>query len=437
MAKVVCETCGEVIAEGVDPDEAQDIADGHSHGSAPNIADRRDGHDSDGDGSDDGGGSGGVGHHEDGPDGDAEATAEATDGNVEETTDDAPDGDADDTAEDRVEEELDEMDEMDDAREAGDWWDVSPDEDYSEVGEEFKRQFKRVQAEVEKARSDVGQRIKYRDTGIEEGWQEDYWGDTPSDDLREDERWHDLRDDIADAFRQLKSRDVPRPSRKGSALNMDAIVQRQAGDRSRDRLFTRKETAARGDRAIGVSTDFSGSMYERQARLALAAIAEATRIIGDDFTATCWATGNGRTFGKRREAATLGVITGPDEQFDWTHLDAFGVGGKTPTADGVDDMKGILEDMTAREKVMIVVTDGKPNITFGGGQDSITRDPVEDAAFKVREARQDGIKVIGLGVGNVRADTMSRIFGPNGFVSGEMDDLPQKLVEVYQQQIRA
>lgn len=426
MAKVVCEDCGEVIAEGVDPDEAQDIAEGHSHGDAPHVYDRRDTHSDDTDESPDGSGSGGVQSRDGATDGDAEATAGATDGAVEQTADDAD-----------IDTQLAEMDELDDDRESGDWWGVGGDEDYSEVGDEFVRQFKRVRAEIEKARSDVGQRIGAREEAVEEGRQTNWRGKTPSEYIRASGDWQELSEDIANAFRQLKTRDVPTPSRKGNALNMDAIVQRQAGDRSRDRLFTRKRTAARGDRAVGVSTDFSGSMNDNHVRVALAAIAEATRIIGDDFAATCWTNDRSRSFGSRRGKATLGVITAPDEQFEWSHLDAFETGGGTPTADGVDDMADLLEDVTAREKVMIVVTDGKPNVEFGGGNESITGDAVEDAAYKVREARQEGVKVIGLGVGFVSEETMAKIFGPSGYVTADMDDMAAKLVEVYRQQIRA
>lgn len=415
-----------MLAEGVDPEEAQSIAESHTHSDAPHIADKRANNREDSDGSPKGSGSGGVQSHMDGGDDDAEAEHADPDDRVAESTDDA-----------LIEDQLDEMDEMDDDRASGGWWDVSGDEDYTEVSDEFVRRFKRVQQEVEKARSDVGQRIAHRDECVEEGRHQLWSGDQPSDRLREQQSWQDLRDDIADAFRQLKTRDTPTPSRKGSALNMDAIVQRNAGDRSRDKLFTRKQTAAKGDRAIGVSTDFSGSMYEEKVRLALAAIAEATRIIGDDFTANCWTNDNRNRFGKSRGDATLGIITGPDEEFDWSHIDAFGTGGGTPTADGVDDMSEVLNEMTAREKVMIVVTDGKPNVAFGGDQQHLTGDATEDAAYKVREARQDGIKVIGLGVGHVDDNTMSRVFGPNGFVSADMDDLAEKLVEVYRRQINA
>jgi Mg-chelatase subunit ChlD len=131
-------------------------------------------------------------------------------------------------------------------------------------------------------------------------------------------------------------------------------------------------------------------------------------------------------------------VCGPDESFEWSNLDAFTCGGSTPTADGIDQIVGLLEDVTAREKVAIVITDGKPNKEYGGGVwgESLTGDATDDAARVVRKARQDGMKVVGLGVGGVNEAQMGRIFGETGYVMGSMDNLDRKLVEVYRQQLR-
>lgn len=440
MAKVVCEDCGEVIAEGVDQDTAEDLADAHTHGDNDRIIDRRsdrDTYDTEG-----GGGPGMDGivnpsADEARADADTESAGDVADEAVQETTDEAS-----------VEDELAAMDAMDGDRDPSDWWDVSDDADYEEVDDEFFRRFERVQREVEKDRSVVGDMLDHREERLQTSRRaafvagdERFPGDRHvphSEYLRAQEEWRRLSEDVQDAFRKLKSREARVASRKGDDLNMKAINQRAAGDKSQTRLFTRKQQIAKGDRAVGVSCDFSGSMHEDKVKMALAAVAEATEIIGDDLVANCWTKDSGNRFGLARNKTTLGLICGPDESFEWGNMDAFSVGGGTPTADGIDQITDLLDDMTAREKVAIVVTDGKPNVEYGGGSwdEKLTGDATRDAARVVRKARQDGMKVIGLGVGGVNERQMGRIFGPDGYVMASMDDLARRLVDLYRQQLR-
>lgn len=431
MPKVVCEDCDEVIAEGVDEDEAQEIADAHTHEDAPHLVDRRQSeYDLSGD-APEGAASGGVERTNAEYDPDT-----ATDGR-EADQQSGGDGAVDDEARD-LDEQMDQMDQMDEDRDLGDWWDVSEDTDYTEVSDEYRRRYENVQEEVQKDRSLAG---KMRSAREEKEGDNTTYARTDGrnyERLSETQQWQDLRDDVADAFRKLKSRNVPKPSRKGAQLNMDAILQREAGDKSRTRLFKRQEQAAKGDRVVGVSVDFSGSMYEAKAKMAVAAVATAAEIIGDDVVANCWTNDRKHRFGHGHGKFTAGLLVGPDERFDWSNLSAFSAGGGTPTADGIANLQQLMEDITAREKVMIVVTDGKPNSWKGGGDadKSPTRDSVQDAAHVVRQARQDGYKVVGLGVGAVNESTMATVFGPNGYVSADDENLDTKLVEVYKRQLR-
>jgi len=440
MAKVVCEDCGEVVAEGVSQEEAEELADQHGHGDDPDrIVDRSGPEEYDTEG---GGGFGG----------DQVINPDATEARREipvlderdrasgegapdrEGTDTTRNGDGGDTG---LAEEIEEIEELDDERDPTDWWGVTGESDPSDISDEFVRRFERIQDEIEHDRSEIGQCIEDRDRRLSDRDAHYTWGNT-AEHIRSQEKWRQLRDDVQDAFRRLKSRDTRTPSRKGDDLNMQAINQRAAGDKSKTRLFTRKRQVAKGDRAVGVATDFSGSMDEADVKMALSAIAEATEIIGDDLVANAWAKRSQEVFGLRRSETTIGVVCGPDEDFEMDNLDAFGVGGGTPTADGIDQLTDMLEGMTAREKVAIVVTDGKPNVEYGGGSwdERLTGDATKDAARVTREARQEGMKVIGLGVGGVNESQMAEIFGQTGYVMGSMDDLAEKLVEVYRRQLR-
>jgi nitric oxide reductase activation protein len=232
---------------------------------------------------------------------------------------------------------------------------------------------------------------------------------------------------------------MPVPSRVGNELNMDNVVQRAAGDTSRDKLYDRSQTIARGGRIVAVSADMSGSMTEKQVKLALAAIAEAASMVGDDFLATCWTqTSNSRGgYEVRRDSTGIGVVCDHDEPFEWSQLDAFDTGGGTPTADGVDITSQLIEDVHAREKLLLVVTDGAPNSVYGDGASSLTGCPVRDAREVVQKIRSKNIKVIGLFVGESAEETaMADIFGADGYVEASMDDLAQELLDVYREQLR-
>lgn len=429
MAKVVCDDCGEVIAEGVDQEEAEELAEqhGHSDGAGRQAIDR-----TSPDETYDQPGGGGLGSDNVvNPDlsENRESRVELdpilpNDGDPIEQTADTPD----------LDDEIEDIEAAAENRDPSDWWDVTGDQDHTEVDDEFVRRFERIEVEIEKDRSEIGDMIEARGQSIEEGQYVRY----DHEYLKDLERWQHLRDDVQDAFRRLASRNAPVASRKGSALNMKAINQRAAGDKSKTRLFTRKDQVAKGDRAVGVSADFSGSMDESKVKMALAAVAEATEIIGDNLVSNVWSCSDTGIKGVNRSDTSLGLVCGPDESFEWSNLDAFTCGGSTPTADGIDQIVGLLEDVTAREKVAIVITDGKPNKEYGGGVwgESLTGDATDDAARVVRKARQDGMKVVGLGVGGVNEAQMGRIFGETGYVMGSMDNLDRKLVEVYRQQLR-
>jgi len=94
-----------------------------------------------------------------------------------------------------------------------------------------------------------------------------------------------------------------------------------------------------------------------------------------------------------------------------------------------------MEDLHARERLMIVITDGKPNSQYSSQE--LTASPVGDANQVVQNVQSKNIKVIGLYVGTSGGDTaMARIFGEDGFVSASMNELSQELIQIYRRQLR-
>jgi nitric oxide reductase activation protein len=195
-------------------------------------------------------------------------------------------------------------------------------------------------------------------------------------------------------------------------------------------LYERKQRAEIGDRAISVALDLSGSMSEIEAKMALAALEIAASIIGDQFTACGYK--SFKPSDSNYNVITTPLITGPDEDFEKSHLNAVWSGGKTPMASGIVEASKLLQECTKSEDVLIVITDGKPNLTTNGhsGQKKAT----EEARQRVRELKRGGVKVIGLGIGSINEPIIDEIF-EGDFVTAKMDDFAEKLVEVYYNQM--
>jgi|APHM01.1.fsa_nt_gi Nitric oxide reductase activation protein len=319
------------------------------------------------------------------------------------------------------------------------WWDVPDDIDHRSVSSKDISRCERIK-QANEVEDDLLTKLRKRRLAAKEtdyAHSEDYY--LHSTNLSKSDAWRKLREDFRRTFRKITTRDMPVPSRVGNELNMDNVVQRAAGDTSRDKLYDRSQTIARGGRIVAVSADMSTSMTEKQVKLALAAIAEAASMVGDDFLATCWTEIKSSYGGYevKRKSTGIGVVCDHDEPFEWTQLNAFNVGGGTPTADGVDITSQLVEDAQAREKLLIVITDGAPNSVYGGVTSSLTGSPVGDARKVVQRVRSKNIKVIGLFVGESAEDTaMAKIFGDDGYVEASMDDLAQELLGVYRDQLR-
>jgi nitric oxide reductase activation protein len=331
------------------------------------------------------------------------------------------------------------METLDRDEDVASWWDVPDGIDHRSVSSKDISRYKRIQqeskldddllAELQKRRLAARRtnNILSQDQRLH------------STNLSNSDAWQQLRDDFRQTFREITTRDMPVPSRVGNELNMDNVIQRAAGDRSRERLYDRSQTIARGGRIVAVSADMSGSMAEAKVKLALAAIAEAANMVGDDFLATCWRKTSTQRGGYevKRESTGIGVVCEHQESFEWSQLDVFDTGGGTPTADGVDITGQLIEDVHAREKLLMVITDGKPNSAYGDKGTSLTGSPVEDAREIVRKVRSKNIKVIGLFVGGSPEDTaMADVFGADGYVVASMDDMAEALLGVYRDQLR-
>lgn len=330
------------------------------------------------------------------------------------------------------------MDEMDLNQDTASWWNVPNDVNHRTTSKEHIARYERIQEERRRNDSLESDLRQHREDSKEADETLSPTNSGHSSNIKKSEQWQRLRDEHRRMFRKLTTQDMAIPAKKGNRVNLNNVIQQAAGNKSQRKLYNKKQKVANGNRLVAVSADLSGSMNGWQVKLALAAIAEATDMVGDDFLATCWKGTNSSTAcGYKQGSAGIGLICGVNEEFKWEQLDEFQSGGGTPTADGVDITARLMEDTHAREKLMIVITDGCPSSGYGEVDERLTGNPVTDAAQMVRDTQAENIKTIGLYIGNNADNTsMSQIFGNRGFVSASIDDLAQKLVGVYQQQLR-
>jgi Mg-chelatase subunit ChlD len=300
----------------------------------------------------------------------------------------------------------------------------------------FEDQYEQVQREQDQHDTDIEQDRRTRQERIDSGKvqpDDDYRVEVGSETVRQYLRETGQAEEIIEAFRQFKTDDRWVPDDDGERLNEDAVVDLVAGDTSaQDRLYERKQKAEPGDRAITVSMDMSGSMkgVVKEAKAALGALALAAREIGDDFTANAWTS----TDKRGKETQKLIPITLPDEDFEWEHLDAVWPDFQDPITPGMRQAKSYCDEVSASERVMVVITDGQPQMmadgTYNAGR------ATNEAQQEVRKYRADGYVVIGLGI-QPGADErlMEKMFGEGGYVMTDSDNIAQSLIRIYEDQM--
>lgn len=300
----------------------------------------------------------------------------------------------------------------------------------------FEAQYEQVQREQDEADTDLQQDKDDRQERIDSGRVH------PTDDYHEEVGHQTVRDylnetgqadQIVEAFRQFKTDDRWVQDKDGEMLNTDAVVDMVAGDTgAQDRLYMKKQKAEPGDRVVCASMDMSGSMrgVVKNAKAAMGALAIATREIGDDFVANTWTS----TARSGKDNIRTQLVTGPDEDFDWEHLDAVWPQSHDPIVPGMRHAKSYADEVSASERVMVVITDGQPTVCADGSNNSGRA--VQEAKEEVRKYRSEGYVVIGIGI-EPGADErlMEKMFGEGGYVCTDETDLADALIEIYRSQM--
>lgn len=243
------------------------------------------------------------------------------------------------------------------------------------------------------------------------------------DEIRSEIKDSKLIQQFYDAFKQLKTRDHAIEKHTGNRIHNRNVVRNRSTKTNTRPAYKHKQKTEKGDRSITLCVDCSLSMNEYKTKFAIGSLYEMTNLIGDDLSILAFSTRFNNTK----------LVTSPTEQFEWSHLDTFRTTGKTPTPHGIADAQQLTMHTNRPEKVMIIITDGKPNKTIPGKKHN--KSPVNQSRAVIEQCRNRGITVIGLGIGNISEEKMTEMFGPNNYVHTQMNNLTQKLLQLYKQQM--
>lgn len=281
--------------------------------------------------------------------------------------------------------------------------------------EKYKEDWERLQTEYLPTNEDFSTRVQNNHPDSQRS--------VNHDEIRSEIKNSKLTQQFYDAFKQLKTRDHAIEKHTGNRIHTKNVVRNRSTKTQTRPAYKHKQKTEKGDRSITLCVDCSSSMNEYKTKFAIGSLYEMTNLIGDDLSIT--------TFSTRFNNTKL--VTAPTEQFEWSHLDTFRPTGKTPTPHGIADAQQVSMHTTRPEKVMIVITDGKPNKTIPGKPHNTS--PVKQSRAVIEQCRNRGITVIGLGIGNISKEKMNKMFGPNNYVHTEMNNLTQKLLQLYKKQM--
>lgn len=329
----------------------------------------------------------------------------------------APDGDSNSTRE----AERDAIKLTADRSSAADWYQLDGDIEYDHPDSDTERQWQALRDTASRADGGLAGRTAERDATATRN--------ADSSDVRAELNQRGVVREIEAAFDAVSARGREIAAPRGQRLDVRAAVRRQSGALDERNVYRRHSPGA-GTRTVGVAVDLSQSMDVFEAKVALGALAKTTTLTGDEFVASGFATN--REDGNR---VVTPLVTGPSEPFRWRHLDAISQWNDTPTASGIRDVRTLLTQSHAKEQLLIVVTDGKPNVPL----DDTRLDgdaAIADAKAEVRRTRQEhSITLIGLAVGDdVDEATMRTVFGDRGYVRSDRSNFAERLLDVYRNQ---
>lgn len=242
-------------------------------------------------------------------------------------------------------------------------------------------------------------------------------------------------------FEALQSkREVLRAQPDGDELDMEAVVRAKADFKasgvSSNRLYMASRVQSR-DLAVSILADVSlstDSWLENRRVIdvekeALTILGGGLAACGDDFAIHTFTS-------RKRDYVRLDQVKGFEEAFNEVSLrriSALKPGYYTRIGAAVRTMSEELSKRANRQKLLLVITDGKPNdVDHYEG-----RYGIEDSRKAVQDCKQKGITVFGVTVDHKAQDYFPYIFGRGSYqIVSHVAKLSTALPKIYRQLVR-
>ena len=249
------------------------------------------------------------------------------------------------------------------------------------------------------------------------------------------EKYHGLVQNIRRSFEMLRGSDRwLKRQEHGDEVDMDALIQAlvdvRIGLDLDDRLFQRRKRYDR-DVAAMILVDMSGSTkgwVNDAIRESLVLLCQALKIVGDRY-AVYGFTGLSRKRCELYRIKTFDMPYGPDvenniagiQPLEYTRMGVF-----------LRHATGLLNRQEARIRLLITLTDGKPD-DYDGFRDGYRGQyGMEDTRKALIEARRTGIHPFCITIDTEARDYLPHLYGPARFVVlDDVRSLPLKITDIY------
>ena len=245
------------------------------------------------------------------------------------------------------------------------------------------------------------------------------------------ERYHHLIGEIRRHFEALRGEDkILKAEPVGDNIDIDALIRAFAdhhtGVEMSDRLYTRKQKIER-DLAVVFMVDVSGSTkgwINEAERESLILLCEALEVLGDQYAIYGFS-------GMTRNRCEIYKIKTFDEKYDReVQARISGLRPQDYTRMGVTirHLTRILNKVDARTRILITLSDGKPD-DYDGYRGEYG---IEDTRKALLEARHTGIHPFCITIDTEASDYLPHMYGPASFVVvDEVRKLPLKVADIY------
>lgn len=226
----------------------------------------------------------------------------------------------------------------------------------------------------------------------------------------------------------------------GDDLDLSALVRsvadRRAGGPGSERLFNASRAVDR-DLSLAVLMDVSLSTDAwigahrvlDVEKAALLALTHGLTACGDEHAILTFTS-------RKRTSVTVATVKGFDEPLGSRvvrRIEALKPGQYTRMGAAVRHAAAALRKRPHRHRLLLLLTDGKPNdVDYYEG-----RYGIEDTRAAIREARADGLRVVGVTVDATAQDYFPYLFGRGGYaIVPDAERLPTALPAIYRHLVR-